>query len=207
MHFMHMLRDGETILDIGANIGVMTIHLARAYPASRVFAFEPVPCNIRTLKRIVKHYKVNNVVLIEKALGNQPGQVNMVLPTEKKVRLHGLSHVMHSSITEYNEGQQFSVPMVTLDSITEWASLPRIGGIKMDVENYEYYVLDGGKELLKKHRPIVYTELWANENRALCFELMGSLGYSIQVLEHGALTSYNPTQHTHQNFFFTPNPL
>ena len=47
----------------------------------------------------------------------------------------------------------------------------KIGAIKMDVENFEYFVLEGGKELIKKHKPIIYTELWENQNREKCFQL------------------------------------
>jgi FkbM family methyltransferase len=207
MHFLKLLHNGDTVLDIGANIGVMTVHVSKKLPASKIIAFEPIPCNIRTFKRVVKHFNLKNVTLIEKALGNTSGQIEMVLPTEKKVRLHGLSHVMHDSITGYNEGVRFSVPLVTLDGMSEWTQLPRIGGIKMDVENYEFFVLDGGKELLKKHLPIVYTELWDNENRQQCVELMTQLGYQTKVLEQGALTDFRADRHKHQNFFFIPIPI
>ncbi len=57
----------------------------------------------------------------------------------------------------------------------------------MDVENFEYFVLEGGKELLKKHNPIIYTELWENENREKCFQLIKELDYEIKVLNDNNL--------------------
>lgn len=204
MHFLNLLKNGDTILDIGANIGVMTVHLARKYPDSKIIAFEPMPCNIRTFKRVMAHYKLNNVQLIEKALGNHEGEVNMILPTEKKVRMHGLSHVVHSSITEFNHGEVHRAPLTSLDALPELEGVPTVGGIKIDVENYEYFVLDGGRNLIKKYRPLIYIELWDNENRQQCFDLMLGLGYIIKVLIQDQLVVYDKEKHQKQNFFFVP---
>jgi FkbM family methyltransferase len=204
LYFLGMLRDGETAIDIGANIGAMTVHLSRRLPASVIIAIEPVPCNIRTLKRVLKHYHIRNVVVVEKALGNYRGEIEMVLPVQKNVRLHGLSHVVHESMHEYNEGEKVKVAQIPLSELEELKGIARVGGIKIDVENYEYFVLDGGKELLKKDHPVVYMELWDNENRQKCFSLMRELSYGIQVLENGCLCDFDPLRHQHQNFFFIP---
>lgn len=204
MHFMDLLKDGDTILDIGANIGVMTVHLSRRFPHSRIIAFEPMPCNIRTFKRIVAHYKLNNVTLIEKALGNHEGEVNMILPTEKKVRLHGLSHVVDSSIKDFVHGEVHRAPLTSLDALQELSETPPIGGIKIDVENYESFVLDGGRSLIEKYRPVIYIELWDNENRQQCFEMMREFSYKIKVLNQGQLEEFDRSKHNKQNFFFIP---
>ena len=43
--------------------------------------------------------------------------------------------------------------------------LPRVTGIKLDVENFEAHVLRGATELLKRDHPIIYCELWDTPNR------------------------------------------
>lgn len=204
MHFLQLLKDGDTLLDIGANIGVMTVHLAQKFPHSRILSFEPMPCNIRTFKRIVAHYKLNNVTLFETALGNHEGEVNMMLPTEKKVRMHGLSHVVDSSIKEFPHGEIHRTPLTSLDAIKEIEDLPPVGGIKIDVENYEFFVLDGGRSLIKKYRPLIYIELWDNENRQQCFDLMRGFGYEVKVLVQDQLVAFDYERHDNQNFFFVP---
>lgn len=205
LYFLSLIHAGGMVLDIGANIGIMTYYLSKVKD-STVYAFEPMPDNIRVLERIIKHYNLNNVRVCKYALGNEEGEVEMVMPVIGSVKMQGLSHVVHSSITENNEGRRFKMPVRKLDNIGELmiANKP-VTAIKMDVENFEYFVLDGAKELLKKYKPLIYCELWENENRYKCFELVKGLGYQIKILVNGQLTLYTEEaakKHSTQNFFF-----
>lgn len=190
------------VLDIGANLGVMTVHLAQKLPNSLVHAFEPMPDNQVIFKKIVAKYKLKNVHFHEIALGDTDGKVQMILPEKDGAKMQGLSHVKHESITDWNEGSEFEVPIKPLDSLF-WSE--KIQGIKMDVENFEYFVLKGAKELLTKHKPIIYTELWDNENRQKCFALLKDLGYSTFAMKGDQLVPFNCDDHDVQNFIFTAN--
>jgi FkbM family methyltransferase len=203
--FRDMIPEEGMILDIGANIGVMAVHLARAHKKAMICAFEPIPYNIKTLKRIVRNYKINNISIVESALGDKTGNIEMVMPVHKSARLQGLSHVLHQSITENNEGEKFSTPITSLDDFFKnKPSDNPITAIKIDVENFEYFVFKGATETLKKHKPIIYCELWENKNREDCFALLTELGYDIQVLQGNRLHNFDPSLHKTQNFFFIP---
>ena len=93
--------------------------------------------------------------------GNLPysgeGEVKMILPHQGKTKMQGLSHVKHESITEWNEGEEFTVPLKMLDNVLNGQT---IQGIKIDVENFEYYALKGGRRILTDNKPIIYAELW-----------------------------------------------
>lgn len=205
LYFLGMLPDEGNVLDIGANIGIMTVHFARKLPHTKIYAFEPIPQNIKALNRVIRYYKLTNVSVIETALGNKNGTTSMVMPVVKSVKMQGLSHVINEEIIEYNEGQKFITPIHKLDSYDELKdSKTKVIGIKIDVENYEYFVLEGGKELLKAYKPIVYAELWDNENREKCFELMGELGYIPNALLHNQLVPFDGIKVDTQNFFFLP---
>lgn len=199
--FLDMLKNEGVFLDIGANIGVMTYFLSKKNTDSEVFSFEPMPSNLRVLKKIITRYKLDNVKLMPIALGNETGEVEMVLPKVDDVNMHGLSHVVHDSITDFNEGDHFNVPIKRLDELTELSG-KRVSGIKIDVENFEYFVLKGANEILKKDHPLVYAELWDNENREQCFDLMRSLGYKILVVEGNKCLEFDVDNHTKQNFIF-----
>lgn len=202
--FLKLIPENTTILDIGANIGIMTVHLARI-KGSDVFSFEPMPNNINAFKRIVNHFKLNNVKLFEIALGNSEGEAEMVMPVISSVRMQGLSHVVHESITENNEGERFKVPLKKLDNLPEITKNPkRISAIKIDVENFEYFVLDGAREMIKKDKPVVYAELWDNENRYHCFELFKTMNYKTFVASDNNLIEFDPHIHIKQNFIFIP---
>jgi len=204
LHFLKLIPENKTILDIGANIGVMTVYLAKEFKQSTIYAFEPIPDNLKTLKRIIRHFNLKNVVVIAKALGNKNGTIEMVMPVVKSVKMQGLSHVVHNSIDTYNEGRKFSVEVLKLDDFKEIDKTVQIGAIKMDVENFEYFVLEGGRELIRKNKPIIYTELWENQNRENCFQFVQQEGYQIMVLEKSGLEKYDQTKHKTQNFFFIP---
>jgi FkbM family methyltransferase len=199
-HFLSMLPADAKVLDIGANVGIMTALLAKHCKAGEVHAIEPIPENFEALSRICRHFGFANVRLHQFALGESEGQLEMVMPEVQNVKMQGLSHVVHESITEYNDGRRYAVPQHRLDQLTNIVS--GMQAIKMDVENFEYYVLKGGEAALRQYKPLIYCELWDNENRAQCFALLRNIGYKIMVLEGGKLIPFDPKIHQHQNFFF-----
>lgn len=202
--FLSLIPEDTAVLDIGANIGIMTVHLARIKGAT-VYGFEPMPNNIEAYKRVVNYFKLKNVKLFEIALGNKEGEVEMVMPVISSVRMQGLSHVVHESITENNEGERFKVPLKVLDNMVELTnSAKRISAIKIDVENFEFFVLDGAKALMAKNKPVVYAELWDNENRYNCFSLFEGLNYKTYVAIDNKLVVFDAKKHVKQNFIFIP---
>ncbi|MEI6852321.1 MAG: FkbM family methyltransferase [Bacteroidota bacterium] len=205
VYFRDMVADGNIILDIGANIGAMAVHLSRTHPHATIYAFEPIPQNIKTLERVLRHFKIKNVSVVKSALGNTTGEIEMVMPVQKKAKLQGLSHVVHDSITDFNEGEKYKTPLTTLDIFLKENKITQaVNAIKLDVENFEFFVLEGGIETIKKHRPIIYTELWENENRENCFTFIKNLNYTVKVLTENELVDFDEKLHSTQNFFFIP---
>ena len=199
-HFLSLLKDGEgSVLDVGANIGIMTAHLGQYLPNTTIHAFEPIPSNISVLKKIIAKFNLKLVQLHEIAVGETSGSVKMILPQNGKTKMQGLSHVKHESITEWNEGEEFEVQLDTLDNQLK---TEKIQGIKIDVENFEYFALQGAKELLQRDHPIIYAELWDNQNRTNCFELLASLSYQAYIVKNNQLISFDSNQHISQNFIF-----
>ncbi len=119
-HFLDMIRPGDLVLDIGANIGLMTVLMSRRVPGGHVEAFEPIGENYRALNRIIDHYGLTNVTLRQTALGEQDGELQMIMPEESNVRMQGLSHV---AADDDEAGQRYSVPVRRLDDL----ELPRGG--------------------------------------------------------------------------------
>ncbi len=205
LYFLNIIPNRGIVLDVGANIGIMSVWLGRRLKNAQILAFEPIPHNIKALKRVLKHYKLNNVQVIEKALGNRNGETEMIMPVLDDVKMQGLSHVVHESIQDFNEGKKYKASMMRLDDCEHLKDDSiELTAIKLDVENFEYFTLDGARRLIKKHKPLIYTELWENENREKCFELLTSYGYTIKVVHQNKVQLYNPEQHHTQNFFFVP---
>jgi len=201
-HFMRMLHPEDTVLDIGANIGIMTVLLSRTCPQGRVIAFEPIPENIRALKKLIRFLKLKNVDIQPVALGNKECYLEMRMPVMKGVKMQGLSHVHHPDIEGYDTSyKRYQIPQHRLDDLLLTST---VQAIKIDVENYEYYVLQGGEKLITRDRPLIYMELWDNDNREKCMDLLSDWGYTVKVLVNRKLVVFDPERHSHQNFFFIP---
>jgi hypothetical protein len=112
---------------------------------------------------------------------------------------------MHESIKENNYGEITEVPIFKLDDFEPLKNNNlKIVGIKMDVENFESFVVKGGLNMIKKHLPILYIELWDNENRNSCFSDLAGIGYLPYTLENNELVLFNAKKHNNHNFFFIP---
>jgi FkbM family methyltransferase len=201
LHLLVLIPEDGIVLDIGANIGIMSVHLARKVGQGTVYAFEPMPTNFQTLERIIRFFRLRNVILQQVALGSENRDVAMVMPVARGgVRLQGLSHVVDANTSE--EGDRVIVPCRRLDDMPEFfAPNCHISAIKIDVESFEYYVFDGARNLLATHHPIIYSEL--GENRSDVIALLQSFGYRPQILAGNLLVDFDPVQHAnYSNFFF-----
>ncbi|MEV3962589.1 FkbM family methyltransferase [Nocardia sp. NPDC050193] len=157
------LRDGDTVLDIGANIGLAAMLFADVRPGVRVIAAEPVPATFRCLQsNLLAH--VPHAVPVRTAVGAEPG----VLPltwypqapansglyadraeddeaTRIFLRNSGLDDEAIDLITaELHRGEQIDVEVTTVSAILdEYAPGAEIGVLKVDVERAELDVLRG----------------------------------------------------------------
>ena len=129
------VKQARTAIDIGAHCGLWTNQLGNYF--ARVECFEPLPRHIECWKRnIVKQ----TCRLHEVALGKESGMCGM----EIFDGLSGRSHVK-------GEG---SFPMYRLDDY----GFEDVDFIKIDVEGYEYFVLQGAEKTLLKWKPVMVVE-------------------------------------------------
>lgn len=136
------LEAGEVFLDVGANIGWHSMLMARKYPNSQVFSFEPEPDNINLLQYNIQRNGLSNVEVIPKAASFEEGEQKFYLYPDKNAGRHSLLPI--------NKGKVITVPLTTLDHFIKERGLSpkRIKLIKIDVEGYELNVLRGAKSLL-----------------------------------------------------------
>lgn len=201
-HFLKLIPKDRDVLDIGANLGIMSYYLSKV-SSTALYSFEPIPNNLNTLRWVKRKFHLNNMEIFDVALGNENQEIEMILPVVDHVKKQGLSHVVTEEITEFNEGIRFKASCHRLDDFAPLKDRT-IGAIKIDVENFEYQVFLGAEQLLRQHKPVIYCELWDNQNRYDCFSFLQSLGYSVQVLNDKKLEAYNDQNHKTQNFFFIP---
>ena len=95
-------------------------------------------------------------------LGAEKGKLTMVMPEVNSVKMQGLSHAVHESITEFNVGEHYSVDQFRLDDMGTMTS-GSVSAVKIDVENFEQFVFKGALETLRaqgvlpvKHLDVVH---------------------------------------------------
>lgn len=138
----------STVIDVGANIGLSTILLARM--TERVIAFEPSPPNVAFLRRNLERNGITNVEVHAAAASSEPGTLRF------HVAQYGAgSHVVAAGHVSGGTIPTVDVPAVTLDATI----LTPIAFIKIDAEGHEPDVLAGACRLLARDRPLIYTEV------------------------------------------------
>ena len=174
---METIHPGDVAYDIGASIGIHTIFMAKKVKnAGKIIAFEPENKTFKTLRKNIKLNNINNVKLIQKALGDQM-EVRM-LYNQPKVGIGA------SSLLKFNGGKdKHHVVVIPGDDIVKKEKLPLPRAVKIDVEGFEYPVIRGFKKtLLQKKCRLVCCEIHSTLypetiNSTKIFDLLHSYGF------------------------------
>jgi FkbM family methyltransferase len=149
------LEPPATFVDIGANVGLITLPVARwlAPDGGRVVAFEPIGVNAARLHESVGLNRLSNVTLVRRAVGAETS--TMVMLKEGRDAASG-----NAMAERPGDGRARGelVDCVTLDDALDAADVRDIAFIKLDVEGYEFEVLRGALRTIDRSRPIVYGE-------------------------------------------------
>lgn len=146
-------RPGTTALDVGANVGVFTVPLARAVgPSGCVLAFEPVPANAARLRENLTLNNVTNVEIHEVAVGDRVGTAVLNIGSDPAY------HSFRSVPEHVRTDEEIVVPEETLDLAWDRAGSPPVSVVKIDVEGAELEVLRGGQRMLRACQPSVVLE-------------------------------------------------
>jgi FkbM family methyltransferase len=176
---------GDTVCDVGANIGFFATLLSRLVgPEGTVAAIEPEPENQALLRHNLESNGCANVIVFDCAVGSEPGELTFSLDATT-----GATGCLGDEPTEGELAvgtgavRLIKTRVDTLDRIaSELPSAPAV--IKMDIEGAEILALAGASDLLRRGRPILLSEL----NGAAGLSVVGhlaDLGYAHWDLETG----------------------
>lgn len=171
-----LVRAGDTVLDVGANIGVLSLFLSDLVgPRGCVHAFEPNPRTYALLLRSISANPRRNIRAHGVALGEAESELTLSIPQGNAggASLAGLAGQTIDSAVR--------VPVVPLDIWAQRMAVRKVDFMKMDVEGFEPQALRGGLEFLRAARPraIVFEH---NDTRIPCaehpsFALLSAIGY------------------------------
>jgi len=166
--FRDLLRPGDVAVDVGANIGALTIGMARMVaPRGTVIAFEPQRTIFDVLCHNLRQNGLANVTAYRRALGSAPGAIR-VPPLD-------YSGAENFGGVSLGGAQGEEVEVVTLDSL----ALPRLRLLKVDVEGMEREVLAGARQTIGRLQPALYIENDRAEHSRALISLLFELGYRL----------------------------
>lgn len=168
--FDQVLKPGAVIAEIGANIGAHTVALARiAGRGGRVLAYEPQRIVFQTLCANVALNNLLNVECFQIALGDRKGQLKVPrIDYEQRGNFGGVT------VDAYEQGQ--NVPLERFDDHFHYGALHLM---KIDVEGMEIAVLDGARDSIARHKPILYVENDRLDRSEQLIEHLFAIGYRL----------------------------
>jgi FkbM family methyltransferase len=140
-----LVKPGMRIVDCGANLGYyMLLFEKLAGPTSVIDAIEPSRANLTELRLNIERNQLKNVRLHEVALGAAAGEAWLA----ESINSHVLAASEDQSLRAYR------VPVQPLDELITG----RVDLLKIDVDGFEGFVLEGARRLLARDRPVVFLE-------------------------------------------------
>ena len=137
------IRDDYNCLDIGANIGLMALHIADYCTSGRIVCVEPNRPVFEALQNTLRANVVANAIAVNAAITERDGDVRF---TEDSA--YGY---IEPSGTALVEG-------ITVETLLERCRMKRVDFIKMDVEGHEPVILRAALDLIKRQRPLIFME-------------------------------------------------
>jgi FkbM family methyltransferase len=169
---IELVRPGMVCWDVGANVGFYTLLLAELVGVSgRVFAFEPVPCNVELLRRHVEMNRYQNVRIFPCALGDFDGEA-LFDPGPNRAVGHMAA------------GGTLKVPCSRADTLLAAGEVEAPDVVKIDVEGAEADVLRGARGAMEKH-PMMFLATHGEPTHRACLELLAASAYKIRALDGG----------------------
>jgi len=201
-HLQRIIRQyvatGDTVYDIGANIGYVSLSLAKSVGSSgRVIAFEPVPKNIDCFRKSITINRLTNIRLLEFAASEHSGEAVIRIAEN----LATASLVWHRNDPS---AAQLTIRTVSIDQLVESGDLSSPSFVKIDVEGAEGSVLKGMRRTVAAARPVLFIEC-SEAGRETTWSLLRDLGYRCR----SAITR-KPVdvfeQYRHSDFLWLPGP-
>jgi FkbM family methyltransferase len=191
-----MVRGGDTVYDIGANRGYVTLCLAKAVgPQGKVVAFEPMPETAQALHCNLRLNRIANVSVIACAASDSAGTATFRVADS----LSTASMVWHR---DHQHAREVRVACVQIDEEVASARLSLPSFVKIDVEGAEGFVVRGMRRTLESARPVIFLEC-SDKGREQTWEILKNLNYRcFSAVAMNRIASFD--EYRHADFLWLP---
>ena len=158
---------GAVIFDIGANVGRVSLGLAKAHEDAKVYAFEPVADTFRGLEKNLRlNGREAQIEAYHMGFYSESGDLKFFVPAANEAAsLRPVTDTYYFKEGEQGQGErkerldEVNCPVDTLDHFVAAQGIERLDFIKCDTEGAEKMVFAGGARVFVELRPVVYTEM------------------------------------------------
>lgn len=193
------IRKNSVVLDVGANIGIHSIRFSEIALDGLVFAFEPSPETFGLL--LFNANDKNNILPLNLGLSDSNSISDFYVASDNA----------YSSLKDTKRKNIKAVKKVvtfTLDGFFSHLYVKKIDFVKIDVEGLEHQVLLGMRTIIKKHKPVIFCEIYGGSSSNECPEktinLVVRQGYEAFVMAESKLIKYNHHDDRFYNYLFVP---
>jgi FkbM family methyltransferase len=176
--FQRVLKPGDVVFDLGANVGFYTLLASQLVgPAGTVCSFEPLPKNLRYLRKHLELNRVGNVQVLDTAVGNQNGTVYFQVHSDPSMGM----------ISDQMTASSIEVDCIMLDDaiINEKLRAPNV--LKIDIEGAEHEALEGAQHTLREFHPTIFLATHGADVHARCCRMLRSFGYELRPMGAASL--------------------
>lgn len=199
----NLIGDGDYFFDIGANIGWYSLNIGMSNRSVRVFSFEPIP---KTYQELLGNLKINpskNITAYNFGFSRLSGEFDFYYYPE------GSGNASSANVTGRLDIEKVKCSVKTLDEFIENSGL-HVDFIKCDVEGAELLVFQGGIEVIKRDKPIIFSEILRKWSRKFeydpneIFHLLRGIGYEAFTVDQNYLNKFflMSEETVETNFFF-----
>ena len=171
------IKPGWVVYDVGANIGYISLLLARAVlDSGHIYAFEALPDNFTRLQKNIRlNAFEDRITAVHAAVIDASKPVTfMVGPS------NGMGKVVGSAgRQEVVYAQSLTVPGISLDETVYQAGYPVPQAVKMDIEGGEVLALPGMRRVLQEAHPLMLLELHGPESAQVAAQILRATGYRL----------------------------
>jgi FkbM family methyltransferase len=200
---MELVSPTATVFDIGANIGWYSITIARRYPNSKIFAFEPIPNTFDSLQRNIHLNQINNITAYDFGFSNTESELKFYCDPDL------CASASSANLSNRNDLKEITASVKRLDDFIQ-KHKASIDFLKCDVEGAELLVFQGGINAIGNFKPIVFSEMlrkWSakfNYHPNDIIDLFSSIGYKCFTVKGNRLNHFTHMDDNtvEMNFFF-----
>jgi len=184
--FMNNINEGDTIIDVGANIGEFSLIAAKKVGnKGKIISIDPLRQAVSWLEKNFRLNGFSNYEILEKAVGKNKGTMTLYKRSESSE-----IGILDPDISEKKLVNTGEILVDTIDGIISSRNIDKVEMLKIDVEGFEYEVLCGCKNSFKEKKiKKIFCEIHSQFlkkrglNKDSIYDILKENGFSISVLD------------------------